>query len=441
MTVVRWIARRALELLLAVGVLGHGSSPAFAQTQDDFFDDSVLQEVHLTISERDWQALKTNFLEDTYYAADLTWRGVIVRNVGIRSRGSGTRSGTKPGLRIDINRYISNQEFLGLKAFELKNMAADPSLLRETVAMKLYAQAGLVAPREAHARLYINNEYSGVYVIVESADRTFVSRVFGPPEGEAETGGYLFEYKWVFPYAFEYLGSDLRPYAPIFEPQTHETGAIADLYGPIEEMIRAVNETTDQDFTATVNPYLDLPLFMKYLAVELFTVEWDGITGNWSTNNFDLYRFRQSSRSQMIPKDRDHAFIWDGVNAADFIKAPITLRLDTNVLARRATGVPNLRQMFLDSLMQSASVAASPAPGDPRGWLEREVDRQARQIAAAVAADPVFPFSLDQFQAEVNFLLAFARARPSVVACQVAQQEGASGGSDCPAAVLPEKVD
>ena len=84
---------------------------------------------------------------------------------------------------------------------------------------------------------------------------------------------------------------------------------------------------------------------------------------------------------------------------------------------------PRLRQVFLDALNTVAGLAAAPAPDDPRGWLEREVNRQSEQIAAAVAEDPVFPFSVDAFQAEVDFLRGFARTRPTLVASQVAGME------------------
>jgi spore coat protein CotH len=422
------VASRWLESVLAIAVLASSSIVASAQTQDDFFDDRSLQEVHIAVSERDWSSLKSHFDENTYYTADLTWRGLTIHNVGIRSRGGGTRNGIKPGLKVDLNHYVSNQEFLGLKAFELKNMAADPSLLRERVAMKLYAQVGIPVPREAHARLYINNQYSGLFVIVESIDRTFLSRTFGSSEAQLDTGGHLFEYKWVFPYDFGYLGTDLRAYAPLFEPQTRETDAVSSLYAPIEAMIRTINESNDEDFATAVGTYLDTTLFLKYLAVELFTVEWDGFAGNWEANNFYLYRFRQGDRSQLIPKDRDHAFNWDGVNADDFLSAPITLRLDTNVLTRRVMAAPQLRQIFLDALGAIASAAAAPAPDDPRGWLEREIERESRQVASAVAEDPVFPFSLDAFQAEVDFLLRFGRARPGLVAGQIVEMEALAGG-------------
>ena len=151
-------------------------APPFAQTQDDFFNDAVLQEVRLVMSSRDWETLKARAEDNTYYPADLTWNGVTVRNIGIRSRGGATRNGIKPGLRVDINHYVTNQLFLGLKAFSLDNMYSDSSLIREPVTMKMFERMTLPASREAHARVYVNNEYVGAYVIIEAIDRTFIER-------------------------------------------------------------------------------------------------------------------------------------------------------------------------------------------------------------------------------------------------------------------------
>jgi hypothetical protein len=397
-------------LLAAVGLLV-GTRSASAQTQDELFDDAALQEVRLAVSDRDWQTLKAQSELNTYYSADLTWRGTTVRNVGIRSRGSGTRNGVKPGLRVNVNRYVSNQEFLGLKDFILDNTYDDPSGIHESIAMRMLEMVGIPAPREAHARLYVNNEYVGLYVIVESVDRAFISRVFGAAEGNADAGGHLFEYNWAFSYGFESLGPDLAPYAALFQPQTRESDSDANLYQPIEEMIGVINDATDEDFASAVGEYLDLPLFMKYLAVESFLVEWDGFTGNWGANNFYLYRFRDSKRSQLIPWDRDHTFT--------FMDTAVTFRLDTNVLARRAMAVPELRRAYLDALMQLARLAEEPGADDPRGWLEREAERQSRQVAAAVADDPVKAFTFDDFQTAVAFLSRFARIRPALVDCKV----------------------
>ena len=94
----------------------------------EFFDDSVVHELRLWINSRDWETLKTNFLSNAYYPADLEVEDRRrSANVGIRSRGNGSRSGFKPGLRVDIDRYSTSQKFLGMKSFVLRNNTQDPS--------------------------------------------------------------------------------------------------------------------------------------------------------------------------------------------------------------------------------------------------------------------------------------------------------------------------
>src|SRR6185436_4761961 len=186
MTEQPWIARGSRLLAGVLVFWCAGATAAFAQTQNDFFNDAVLQDVRLVMSSRDWETLKARATENTYYPADMTWNGVTVRNIGVRSRGGATRNGIKPGLRVDINHYVTNQEFLGLKAVILDNMYSDPSLIRESVAMKMFARMTLPASRESHARVYVNNEYVGAYVVIEPVDRTFIGRLFGTEEGNVE---------------------------------------------------------------------------------------------------------------------------------------------------------------------------------------------------------------------------------------------------------------
>jgi spore coat protein CotH len=418
--------RFGFRLALAVlGCCAFAPALAHAQMQEDFFDDTQLQEVRLVVNTRDWATLKELADENAYYPATMTWKNVTVRNIGIRSRGSGTRNGIKPGLRVDFNRYLTNQTFLGMKAVILDNAYSDPSTIRESVSMKLFAKMGLPAPREAHTRLYVNNEYVGIYVIVESIDRTFITRLYGATEGNTELGGYLYEYKWLFDYYFDYLGPDLESYAGLFKPQTRDSESMTNLYFPIEETLRAISETPDQDFATAVGKYLDLQETMKYVGVETFTVEWDGLAGNWTTNNFYLYRFRGNNLAEFVPWDKDHAFT--------FIEVPIMNRLDQNTLIRRSLATPALHQVFFDTLLQLADYAQTPDPNDPRGWLEREFERQANQVKQAVAEDPFFPFTMDEHQSDVDYLMQFARSRPDYVRCEIARTQDPSIETACTA--------
>lgn len=408
---------RRFGVAILVSVLGTamgGSAQAPTPRADEFFSDAVLHEISLRVNSRDWEALKANFESNQYYPCDLVWNGITVRNVGIRSRGLGSRSGTKPGLRVDFDRYSQSQTFLGLKSFILDNLLQDSSTLKERLSFKLFERVGLPAPRATHARVYVNGAYVGVYGVVESIDKQFLARVFGADErGHVENDGYLFEYHWRYPYYFGYLGVDLAPYVELFERKTRERDPEEDAYRPLEEWIRTVNEAADRDFARALEPFVDLPLMMKYLAVETFLAERDGLLGYAGLNNFYLYRFEGEKRSQFLPWDKDNTFA-----ARDY---PILQGVDENVLVRRALAVPELRAAYLDALLAVADAATRPGADDPTGWLERAVDRAYGQVRSSVVEDPLKPYSDEEFEQAIEQLRRFARERAAFVRCEIAK--------------------
>ena len=399
--------------ILAVALVIAAAGAVAAQTADDLFDDSVLHDVRLHVHSDDWARLKADFSENTYYPADLEWRGLKVRNVGIRSRGLGTRNEFKPGLRVDMNRYASGQRFLGMRAVLLDNVYRDISGIRERVAMKLFARFGLPVPREAHARLSVNGEYVGVYVITEELGEDFVRRVFKKPESGEPDRGMLFEYKWIDDWNFRYLGPDLEIYKRRFEARTHENDATSDLYAPIEELVRDVNEMPEDRFVEEVDALLDLRQLMTYLAVEALLVDYDGLVGYKGMANFYLYRPEGSRRAILIPWDKDQTFFVANRDVAHGIGG--------NELLRRVRAHPELDAVFLDTLEAAARFSAAPPEGGSLPWMEAEVVRARDQIHTAVIEDPNRWFGRSDFEEELDRMLEFARTRPAFVLCQVEQ--------------------
>jgi len=364
----RYSLRCLLRFLLLFTAVA--SAPAPGQTRPltaaDFFDDTVLQEIRLVINPADWARLRRDFRDNTYYQCDLTWRGQTVENIGIRSRGLGSRNGIKPGLKVDYNRFEDTQEFLGLKSFVLKPNVQDPSQIHERLAMMLYGALGLPAPREAHARLFVNNEYAGLYAVVESIDKDYLKRNFG------QNDGYLYQYEWVGPYRFEYLGSDAVKYVPSpFQPQTNERNPDP---GVLVTMIRQMNQAEDGQFAGAIAPYVDLKAFMTYLAVETFLAEADGFLAPTGMANYFLYRFEKKNLFQFLAWDRDRSF-----SDPEF---PLFRNFNDNVLARRAVTVPEARRAFLEALLRCAA-----ATGGPQGWLEYQINRVYNQVGNAARAD------------------------------------------------------
>lgn len=385
---------------------------AAAQTAADLFNDQVLQRIDLYVNTRDWYWFLQGYQTNDYYPANMKWNGTTVTNVGIRSRGTGSRSGTKPAIRVSFGHYTSGRTFLGLTAIDLNNGWQDPSNVREILTMKFYRAMGLAAPRLAPAALYINNTYFGLYSVLEEIDEAFLSSVYG------ESAGYLFEYRWTYPYHFEYLGTDLTAYRTLYEPRTHVDESDGALYSPVEAMTRTFTEASDENFVAVVSERLDLLTFVRLVAAQAVIAECDGLTGGWGVNNNYLYRFAGRILHQYLPWDASSSF-----RAKDY---PLDIGHAESVLMSRVMTFPEQRAWYHDTLLEGASVIAQTdgagEPGQPNpGWLEREASRLLDLIRPAAYADKVKPYSNEEFDAAAEEILTFARARAGFVQKEAAR--------------------
>jgi spore coat protein H len=393
---------------------GHLDAPQLpALPSDALFNDTILHEVRLDINSKDWQTLKDNYLTNAYYPCDFKWGGQVVRNVGIRSRGNASRSGNKPSLRVDFNRYTANQTLLDLKSVVLRNNSTDDSSMHERISMLLFTRMGQPAPRVAHTRLYVNNIYAGLYTIVESLDKSFLSRNFD------ENDGYLYKYDrnaGDAPYYLQYLGPNPDLYVPHpFSPETHETDPQPQ---PLVDLIRTVAEASDANFRTAIARYLDLTKFIRHVAVVVYMGDDDGFVGNWGMNNFDIYQMQHTTAHVLIPWDKSES-MHDGPAYSIFHNIDDVPEAQRNRLMSRILGFGDLKNQYLDALLECAASASELVFGDGRGWMEREVDRELAQIQDAVLSDPQKAYTNDQFTAAVEDVRKFARQRADFVRGEV----------------------
>ena len=386
---------------------------------DDLFNGDVLQRVDLKLNSRDWEALRLNYQDNTYYPADLAWNGITVRNVGIRSRGNGSRSGQKPGLRVDMDRYTTQQRFLGLKSFILDNVWQDPSFMKEKITMELFRRMGQPAPRESFAKLYVNNTFAGLYVLIESVDKDFLTRNFEQNEG------YLYEYDYTYEWTFTWLGSDYERYAEIFSPKTNESKSAEKLYGPIEQMVKDINEARNDRFEETFRRYMNPDDVLTHLALENAMAEEDGILGAWGMNNFYLYRFEDAGLWRLIVWDKDYTF-WNH-------EFPLFNRVERNTISKRLLDIRDYRNFYLTKLRETADAMAEPVADLPAGttppegkesysWLEWQIEKNFQLIDATVRLDPYKPTDWDAYNGQVEGLRIFAAGRPAFIRCEVAKE-------------------
>ena len=391
---------------------------------DPFFDGNVLHDIFLTINSRDWQSLKDHFLDNTYYPADFKWNGQVVRNIGIRSRGTGSRSGVKPGLRVDFNRYSTDQNFLGLKSFILRNNTQDPSGMRERLSMELFKRMGVVAEREAHAQLYINNAYVGLFTIVESLDKTFLTKNFN------ENDGHLYEFSFdnaaTSPFNFGYPGADPALYTPVpFKPETLALDPQGEV---LERLFWTINIAGDAAWRTSMEEFLDMKKFIRHLAIENFLAEEDGLTGDYGPNNFYFYRFLNTNKYTFLPWDKSNTF-WESASYSILRNVEDGAESKRNRLVLRALNEPDLRALWWSTLLECADSIMQPATAtSTTPWLLSEVIRIAAQIQAANSADPSREiYTNANWDESVRFLTAWAQTRSDNVRAQVAADKAKHG--------------
>lgn len=372
-----------------------------AQTTTEFFNDSTLQEIRLTMAPADWTALHENYLDNGYYPCDFQWNNITLPRTGIRSQGSS--SPVKPGLGLDFGEYVSGQQFFGLKTLILRNLSQDSTMMREHLAESVFARLGLPHSREAHARLYVNGEYAGVYLLLENIDTRFLQTQLG------DDTGYLYDYTLRPGFRLNWLGPDPAAYTAIFGAKTHPEDP--DIPGLIETL-RLVNETPDADFYRVVSPVVDLDDFVAHCAAEQALAQSEGLLGLSAMNNFYLYRWGPTRQAMFLVWDQDGAFyasdwsVWQGTQE--------------NVLLRRALNVPRLHKLYTDTLRNAATTFGRGAGG----WLATEIDRIDNQIHQAMVEDQyklcrkpdgIGPCTAGEYARDLDGLRGFAHDRAAFI--------------------------
>jgi uncharacterized protein (TIGR03437 family) len=137
-------------------------------------------------------------------------------------------------------------------------------------------------------------------------------------------------------------------------------------------------------------------------------------------NNFYLYRAAAGKQFRFLPWDEDFSMIWPGRRVEE--------NLSTTVLSRRAYAVPELRQAYLDSIIQASAVA-----GGPDGWLQQELQRVYDMIGSSARLDPnkqcvsggyMRDCTADDFEQQVEQVRNFVSERYDNARAQIASMPG-----------------
>jgi spore coat protein H len=401
-------------------------TPDPSWSDDDVFNEDEVATYELTVTPAEWDYLNEHVLDEEYVPATLTYRGQTWANIGVRYKGgfgtlklcvdeAGNRVCPKLSMKLKFNEYVPEQLFFGLKRLNFHAMHYDESHMKDRLAYSLFRASGVPAPRAAHARLVVNGELLGVFALVEEIDGRFTEDRFNTKDGG---DGNL--YKSIWPASL-----DPQPYIAALE--TNETTPDVDRMVRFAKALAAADDTT---FRVTLEQWMDLPTLIRYLAVDRFIDNWDGIVGWYCpdgpdachNHNYFWYEQSDADRVWLLPWDMDNTFqspnpIRENYGMPDWNEdggACGIIPVFYGIPGRAPSCDPFIDRMATILWDDYRAATAELLAGDAApGLLEAKIDAMEKQLAPLVAEDPNGPgaFAWQSAVADLRADLPAFRAR------------------------------
>lgn len=270
-------------LFLILGLIAMNPHRILAQ---DFYDIDSIQEIRITFTQSNWDYLLdslANIGYDRLMAQNITINGVSYDSAGVRFKGNSSYNpgNSKNPINIDLD-YLKKQDHNGYESFKLSSGFKDPTFAREVIGYEI-ARKYMPAPKANYVKVYINNNFYGLFTSVESVNKDFWEDHFAtndnidfkcdgqfglPPIPGCPGGGGS---------ALAYLNMDTACYVNSYELNSD--------YG-WTELVNAINILNNVPANVEQAIYVDRALWM--LAFNNVLVNFDSYTG--SRHNYYVYQ-------------------------------------------------------------------------------------------------------------------------------------------------------
>jgi hypothetical protein len=267
------------------------------------FDKKSIGEIRLTLPAKNWvDALDSMRIYGMgLMEGAVTIDGVRYDGVGVRFRGDKSyQLGLKRNpFTIKLNHSNSEQNHQGHAALKLSSALRDPSLVREVL---FYEIAGKYMPasQACYTKLYVNDEYVGVFINIEGIDKPFLQSHFGSNGNPFFKAGVDYKQEVESTCKQNIYGSleyedNIECYKGNFEMNS------ASGWAELQELTRILNNEPIK-----IDRVLDVDHTLWMLALNNVMVNLSSYSGNHSVNYF-LYR-DNNGRFQPLHWDLNLAF-------------------------------------------------------------------------------------------------------------------------------------
>lgn len=267
------------------------------------YDIKTIGEIRIKLPSGNWvDALDSMRLYgEGMLAGDVEIDGKRYEGAGVRFRGNNSyQLGLKRNpFQIKLNFTDKDKQHQGYTALKLSSALRDPSMVREMLFYNI-ARKYTPAPRACYTKLYINNEYVGLFVNVESVDGKFLREHYNSDDNAFFKAGV--DYTSPTPesckqniYGSLEFEENLACYRGNFEMGSEE--------GWLD--LRALTRTLNNS-PADIEKVLDVDRALWMHALNNVMVNLNSYSGNHSINYY-LYK-DNFGRFQTIPWDLNLAF-------------------------------------------------------------------------------------------------------------------------------------
>lgn len=339
-----------------------------AQSIPALYDDSRVSEIRLWMPADSLRYLLDQQVNDRYLRAhflvfsDGTYRDTV-RNVGLRLRGNTSLFAKKKSFKVSFNEFEPGRKYQGVKKLNLLGSHNDPTMVRQKLFYDVWGRANMPNRRGAFVKLYLNDEYRGLYTNLEEIDKAWLERVYGDDEGNL--------YKCTWPADLAYLGTDPAPYKAILNNPASRaydlvTNEATDDYSRLVALITALHAPTDGSYVAKISALLNVPTVLKAYALDVATGNWDDYFYN--KNNYYLYDNPQTGRFEFVTYDTDNSFGVDWLGKDWGLRNALAWHLasDPRPLATQLLAIPAYRQQFIQYLDTISRTLTCPDALGPR---------------------------------------------------------------------------
>lgn len=265
---------------------------AFVFGQDGFYDLENIPEIKLYFERDNWKDILTRMKvagKKQRMSAKLVLDGATYEEVGVRFKGNSSFKNVKKGgakklpFNIKIDHKQEQELPSGHKTIKLSNIFRDPSCVREVLSYEI-ARKYIPAPEANFAKLYVNDEYLGLYNNTESIDKSFLKKNLKDNDGtlikcDPEWGMKAIpNCKKGDKSSLMYLGDDARCYLANYELKSE------DGYDGFIKFIEAINNKKEN-----LADHLDVDQTLWMHAFNNVLVNLDSYTGRLS-HNFYMYK-------------------------------------------------------------------------------------------------------------------------------------------------------